>query len=83
MVPELEKLLLHCPTIREVAVSQKGAHLHADIYGRVEDQPAIRSYVTELNRTLPLYKRITLVEFRTEPFPRTSTGKIKRHEGDQ
>jgi long-chain acyl-CoA synthetase len=38
----------------------------------------VRAFITELNRTLPLYKRITAVEFRAEPLPRNATGKLLR-----
>ena len=36
-----------------------------------------RRIIGELNLTLPVYKRIKTVIIRNEPFPRTSSGKIK------
>ena len=35
-------------------------------------------FITGLNRTLPLYQRITAVEFSTEPLPRNAMGKLLR-----
>lgn len=35
-------------------------------------------FITEVNRTLPLYKRMTAVEFTAEPLPRNAAGKILR-----
>ena len=37
-----------------------------------------RDFITEVNRTLPLYKRMTAVEFTAEPLPRNAAGKILR-----
>ena len=42
------------------------------------DQQTVRDFITETNRTLPLYKRMSAVEFSTEPLPRTGTGKLLR-----
>ena len=41
-------------------------------YGEVK-KPETINY-----RTLPLYKRMSAVEFSTEPLPRTGTGKLLR-----
>ena len=46
--------------------------------GEKEQQQTVRDYVTELNRTLPLYKRIGVVEFSETPLPRNATGKLVR-----
>ena len=40
----------------------------------------MRSFITEYNRTLPLYKRISAVEFSAEPLPRNALGKLLRKE---
>ena len=37
-----------------------------------------KAFVTELNRTLPLYKRISAVECTAEPLPRNALGKLLR-----
>ena len=39
-----------------------------------EKQAEVRAFITGLNRTLPLYQRITAVEFSTEPLPRNAMG---------
>ena len=38
----------------------------------------MQAYVTELNRTLPLYKRIAAVHLSEGPLPRTAVGKLQR-----
>ena len=45
---------------------------------RLEQQAAVKDFITECNRTLPLYQRMSAVEFSTEPLPRTGTGKLLR-----
>ena len=42
---------------------------------RAGDAPDL---ITEVNRTLPLYKRMTAVEFTAEPLPRNAAGKLLR-----
>ena len=37
----------------------------------------VHKAIGELNLTLPVYKRIKTVVIRKEPFPRTTSGKIK------
>ena len=48
------------------------------VYCEQEHQQTVRDHVTEVNRTLPLYKRIGVVEFSNEPLPRNATGKLVR-----
>jgi len=48
------------------------------IYCGEPDQRTVRDFITETNRPLPLYKRMSAVEFSTEPLPRTGTGKLLR-----
>ena len=42
-------------------------------------EEAIRAQITKLNRKLVSYKQIRAVEFRYEPFEKTTSKKIKRH----
>ena len=42
------------------------------------DQQAVRDFITETNRTLPLYKRMSAVEFSAQPLPRNAMGKLMR-----
>ena len=38
----------------------------------------MRDFVTQVNRTIPLYKRIGVVEFSETPLPRNAAGKLVR-----
>jgi len=75
---ELEEKLLSIPGIREAVVSGDPAtrDIRAEVFGTVSEA-TIRRNIDELNALLPLYKRISVVVVRTEPFPRTSSGKIR------
>ena len=75
---ELEEKLLTLPGVREVVVSGEGEsrEVQAEIYPSMSEE-FVRNAVNQLNLTLPVYKRIKTVVFRKEPFPRTSSGKIK------
>lgn len=75
---ELEGLLLRCPDVMETIVVEKDAKICAQIYAAEDKQEAIRRFVDETNKQVAIYKRINLIEFRAEPFPRTASGKIKR-----
>ena len=75
---ELEKKLALCPAITECIVKEKGQKICAVIYCPEEKQDEVRAFVTEVNRSLPLYKRISAVEFTTEPLPRNALGKLLR-----
>ena len=44
-----------------------------------EIESTIRAQVAKLNRKLVGYKQIRAVEFRYEPFEKTTSKKIKRH----
>ena len=75
---ELEEKLLQLPGVREALVSGEGEsrEIKAEIYPSMSED-FVRKAVSELNLTLPVYKRIKTVVVRKEPFPRTSSGKIK------
>ena len=75
---ELEDLLSKCGAVKECIVREKGKKICAVIYCGEADQQTVRDFITETNRTLPLYKRMSAVEFSTEPLPRTGTGKLLR-----
>ena len=77
---ELEAKLEALLGVREACVSGKGGdsrELVAELYAVIPEEIAKRE-VELLNRTLPMYKRIRNVVMRSEPFPRTASGKIKR-----
>ena len=75
---ELEKKLALCPAITECIVKEKGQKICAVIYCPEDKQEEVRAFVTEVNRSLPLYKRISSVEFTAEPLPRNALGKLLR-----
>ena len=75
---ELEKKLALCPAITECIVKEKGHKICAVIYCPEDKQEEVRAFVTEVNRSLTLYKRISAVEFTVEPLPRNALGKLLR-----
>ena len=75
---ELEKKLALCPAVIECIVKEKGQKICAVVFCPEDKQEEVRAFVTEVNRTLPLYKRISAVEFTAEPLPRNALGKLLR-----
>ena len=75
---ELEKKLALCPAVTECIVKEKGQKICAVVFCPEDKQEEVRAFVTETNRTLPLYKRISAVEFTAEPLPRNALGKLLR-----
>ena len=75
---ELEKKLALCPAITECIVKEESQKICAVIYCPEDKQEEVRAFVTEVNRSLPLYKRISAVEFTAEPLPRNALGKLLR-----
>ena len=75
---ELEKKLALCPAIIECIVKEKGQKICAVVFCPEDKQEEVRAFVTEVNRSLPLYKRISAVEFTAEPLPRNALGKLLR-----
>jgi len=75
---ELERKLNACPEVQECVVKEMGKKIGALICCAEEKQAEVRAFITGLNRTLPLYQRITAVEFSTEPLPRNAMGKLLR-----
>ena len=75
---ELEEKLLSLPGVLEAIVSGEGEtrDIKAEVYPSMSEG-FVRKAIGELNLTLPVYKRIKTVVIRNEPFPRTTSGKIK------
>ena len=75
---ELEERILALPGIRETVVSGDGEtrDIRAEIFAAIPEA-TVRREVAALNATLPVYKRVKTVVVRTEPFPRTASGKIR------
>ena len=59
-------------------MKEKGKKIGVVVYCAEDKQQQVRDHITTLNRTLPLYKRMSAVEFSAEPLPRTGTGKLLR-----
>ena len=76
---ELEKKLALCPAITECIVKEKSQKICAVIYCPEDKQEEVRAFVTEGNRSLPLYTRISAVEITAEPLPRNALGKLLRN----
>ena len=75
---ELEGLLEKCPAVKECLVKEKGKKICAVVCCEEADQQTVRDFITETNRTLPLYKRMSAVEFSAQPLPRNAMGKLVR-----
>lgn len=92
---EIEEYLSNIPEIGEcVAVGRKAedgetinlcalVYPNAEIYGENPDKEKayadIFPKITELNRQLPTFKKIKILEIVDAPFEKTTTRKIKRH----
>ena len=74
---ELEGLLEKCPAVKECLVKEKGKKICAVVCCEEADQQTVRDFITETNRTLPLYKHM-VVEFSAQPLPRNAAGKLLR-----
>ena len=77
-VQQLEKLLGKCDAIKECIVKEMGKKIGTVVCCEDDRQQQVKAFVTELNRTLPLYKRISVVECSAEPLPRNALGKLLR-----
>ena len=75
---ELEHGIAACTAVKECLVKEKGQKICAVVYCGENDQSAVRTFITEYNRSLPLYKRVNAVEFSIEPLPRNALGKLLR-----
>ena len=75
---ELEKLLGKCDAIKECIVKEMGKKIGTVVCCEDDRQQQVKAFVTELNRTLPMYKRISVVECSAEPLPRNAMGKLLR-----
>ena len=78
---ELEALLNRCDAVTESLVREEKGKIGALVYcgeGGQDKEAEVQAYVTEMNRTLPLYKRISAVHISAEPLPRNAAGKLLR-----
>ena len=75
---ELEAIVGRCEKVKECLVKEMGQKIGAVVYCEETDQQVVRDFITEANRSLPLYKHISAVEFCTGPLPRNGAGKLVR-----
>lgn len=75
---ELEKLLYECNEVKECKAFEKDDRIAVAVYAEEKSQDTIREFVSNLNKVLPIYKRIYKIEFQTEELEKTASGKIKR-----
>jgi long-chain acyl-CoA synthetase len=75
---ELEKAAYACPKVKECKAFESGDRIHLGVYCDADAQEEIKEFVAELNKKLPIYKRIYKVEFQDTEFEKTELGKIKR-----
>ena len=74
---EIEELLLRIEDIIEVVVYAENDTITAEIY--TEKPTEVQTAIRELNKTLPNYKAIKNIKFRTTEFEKTTSKKIKRN----
>ena len=75
---EIEGHLYENKQIKECLVFAKNDRICAEIYAPELTFEEVKAYVDELNKNVPIYKRIYNVELRDCEFEKTSVGKIKR-----
>ena len=75
---ELEGMLEKCPAVQECIVKELGKKIGVVVYCEKEHQQTVRDFIAQMNRTVPLYKRIGVVEFSETPLPRNGVGKLVR-----
>jgi len=75
---ELEDKILSIPGVIECVVhgAKETREVIAEVYASIPEC-RVRKAIGELNLQLPVYKRVKSVVVRLEPFPRTSSGKIR------
>ncbi len=73
---EIEELILRIPAAIEVVVYSENDVITAEIY--TEDPAAVQLAIRKINRSLPIYKHVKRLKFRSDEFEKTSTKKIKR-----
>ncbi len=75
---EIETKVYENSLVKECKVFEKKDRIAIEIYAPDQDEQSIKDYISNLNQTLPAYKKIYFVEFRDTEFDKTATGKIKR-----
>lgn len=74
---EIEELVLRIPEVIETVVYCENEVITAEVY--TENPAEVQSAIRNLNKSLPIYKHIKNIKFRTTEFEKTTTKKIKRN----
>ena len=74
---ELEGIVGKCEAVKECVVKEMGKKIGVVVYCDEDKQQQVRDFITEANRTLPLYKRM-VPELSAQPLPRNAMGKLLR-----
>ena len=79
---EIEEKLLKIKEIKEAVVYEADSAITASLYVGKEDreqkQEIVKEKIRELNNGTPAYRRIRRIQFVSEPFEKTGSGKIRR-----
>ncbi|WP_028241950.1 class I adenylate-forming enzyme family protein [Pseudobutyrivibrio ruminis] len=75
---ELENLLYKNQAVKECKVFERDDKIVAAVFAKESDEEVIRQYVSDLNKGLPIFKKIHVVEFQNKEFEKTASGKIRR-----
>lgn len=75
---ELELMLQKIADVNEVIVYAENNRIVAEIFSERKCYDSIKAAVATLNTGLPSYKNIDNVKFRSTPFEKTTTNKIRR-----
>ncbi len=76
MPEEIEEMLDTLPTVIESLVFDGGSIIGARVY--TEDEEKCKKEIDALNSRLPAYKRVSRLEFVSQPLPRNSLKKLIR-----
>lgn len=74
---EIEELIMRINEVIEVVVYCENDTITAEVY--TENPAEVQTAIRNLNKTLPNYKAIKNIKFRTTEFEKTTTKKIKRN----
>lgn len=77
----IETKLSVCADIEEIVVYENNDTICAEIYTEsltAEKELGIRTFIKNYNKTVPSYHRVKTVTFRSTPFEKTQSNKIKR-----
>lgn len=74
---EIEELIMRIDEVIEVVVYCENETITAEVY--TENPSEVQAAIRNLNKSLPNYKAIKSIKFRTTEFEKTTTKKIKRN----